>query len=434
MSMDDSAMASRAVTGIRRLIPARWALAKEAPGFIGYALAVEATVLVITVIAAVAVPASPRDVLLLAVLAGMGVVQAEIGHGVERVRRQVDHTPHINLTSVWTFAGVMVLPPALIAVLVAVLYTHLALRSWYGLRNTPPFRSMFNASLAVLSSYASYRVLTWGGVDGMRGALEDGWASLGGITAAITTYFLVAAIIVLPGLKPANRTFRELFGGWIDNALEAATLLGGALAALVLTTLPFLIVALMALLFFVHRGVLVKQLEILASTDEKTGLFNARGWHRLAAETLSRAERDEGTGAVLMVDVDHFKKVNDTYGHLAGDDVLTAIAGVLTKTVRDYDAVGRFGGEEFVILLCDITTEDAVRVAERIREAVSWLRVPAVTLGGRTEVIRGLSVSIGVAPYPDVGLALDTLLGAADTALDFAKHYGRNQIRLADAA
>jgi diguanylate cyclase (GGDEF)-like protein len=373
-------------------------------------------------------------VLLLAVLAGMGVVQAEIGHGVERVRRQVDHTPHINLTSVWTFAGVMVLPPALIAVLVAVLYTHLALRSWYGLRNTPPFRSMFNASLAVLSSYASYRVLTWGGVDGMRGALDAGWASLGGITAAITTYFLVAAIIVLPGLKPANRTFRELFGGWIDNALEAATLLGGALAALVLTTLPFLSVALMALLFFVHRGVLVKQLEILASTDEKTGLFNARGWHRLAVETLSWAERDEGTGAVVMVDVDHFKKVNDTYGHLAGDDVLTAIAGVLTKTVRDYDAVGRFGGEEFVILLRDITTEDAVRVAERIREAVSWMRVPAVTLGGRTEVVRGLSVSIGVAPYPDVGLALDKLLGAADTAVDFAKHYGRNQIRLADAA
>jgi diguanylate cyclase (GGDEF)-like protein len=429
--MDDSAAAAGAVTGLGRFLPARWAVARESPGFIGYAFLVEATVLMVATITVFAVPPRPRDVLLLAVLVAMGVVQAEIGHGVERLRRRVDNTPHINLTSVWTFAGVMLLPPALIAVLVAVLYTHLALRSWHRLRNTPPFRSMFNAALAVLSSYASYRVLTWSGVDWMGGALEQGWASLGGIAAAIATYFVVAAIIVLPGLKPANRTFQELFGGWVDNGLEAATLLGGALAALALETLPFLIAALMALLFFVHRGVLVKQLEVLASTDEKTGLFNARGWHRLASETLSRAEREQGTGAVLMVDVDHFKKVNDTYGHLAGDDVLGAIAGVLTKNVRDYDAVGRFGGEEFVILLPDIATDDALRVAERIREAIGWLRVPTTTLGGRTEVIRGLSVSIGVAPYPDVGLGIEELLGAADTALDFAKHYGRNQIRMA---
>jgi diguanylate cyclase (GGDEF)-like protein len=435
MSMDD-AMAARAVAGIRRFIPAGWALSRQSSVFIGYALAVEATVLLVTATTAITVPIHLRDLVMLAVLAGMGVLQAEIGQPIERMRRRlVDHdTPHFNLTSVWTFGGVMLLPPALITVLVAVLYGHLAVRSWYGLRNMPPFRSAFNASLAVLSSCASYGVLHLCGVDGIRGALERGWGSLGGISFAIGTYFIVAALIVLPGLKPATRTFRELFGGLIDNVLELATLLAGAFAALALETLSFLIVALIALMYFVHRSVLVTQLEVLASTDEKTGLFNARGWHQIATETLNRAERERGRGAVLMVDVDRFKRINDKYGHQTGDDVLNAIAKAIHQSVREYDAVGRFGGEEFVVLLPDITLNHALAVADRIRDAVSkYVIVSAKALNGRRETIRNLSVSIGVAPYPEISLIPDVLIGAADTALMEAKLCGRNRVRVSTA-
>lgn len=437
MSMEDPGMAPRAVAGIRRFIPARWALSRESPVFIGYALTVEATVLIVTATTAILIPIHPHDLLMLAVLAGMGVLQAEIGHGVERMRRRLVHhdTPHINLTSVWTFAGVMLLPPALITVLVAALYFHLALRSWRGIRHMPPFRSTFNAGLAVLSSCAAYGVLHLCGVDGIRGALELEWGSLGGISFAIAIYFVVAAIIVLPGLRPATRTFRELFGGVIDNVLELATLLAGALAALALATLSFLIVALMALMYFVHRSVLVAQLEVLAKTDEKTGLFNATGWNEIATKTLSEAERERGSGAVLMVDVDHFKRINDTYGHQAGDDVLHAIAKAIRQSVREYDAVGRFGGEEFVVLLPDITLNHALDVAERIRQAVStYVILPAKTLDGRRVRTRTLSVSIGVAPYPQISLIPHVLIGAADSAMMEAKHRGRNQVRVAYAA
>jgi hypothetical protein len=187
MSMADVPTAPGAAARIRRLWPARWALFHEAPVFVAYALVIEATVLTIVAITAFVVPTEVSDWIMLAVLAGLGVLQAEIGYSIERMRRLVTRAPHINLTSVWTGAAVMLLPPALIAALVAVLYTHLALRSWRGLRNTPPFRTTFNASLAIISSCASYRVLTWSGVDGMRGALDLGWSSLGGIAAAIAT-------------------------------------------------------------------------------------------------------------------------------------------------------------------------------------------------------------------------------------------------------
>jgi diguanylate cyclase (GGDEF)-like protein len=433
--MADSVMAPRAVAGIRRLWPpTRWALLGEAPIFIAYALLVEATVLTIVTTTAFVVPLYARDWIVLGVLAGLGVLQAELGHGVERLRRRLHRTPHINLTSVWTGAAVMLLPPPLIAALVALLYAHLALRSWYGLRNTPPFRSTFNASLAIISSCAAYRVLTWMGVDGMRGALDLGWRSLGGIAAAILAYFVVAAFIVLPGLKPERLTRRELFGDTVDNGLELATLLAGVLAALALVTLSYLIVALIALLFFVHRGVLSRQLEALAETDEKTGLCNTRGWYRLATETLSRAEREQVAGALVVIEVDRFKEISDEHGHLAADEVLNAIADKLRANVRDYDAIGRLTGAEFVILLPDLTTDDAMQVAEDIRQAVFWLRVPIVNTHKRTTHISGLTVSIGVAPYPAPGFAIHKLLSKANIALDTAKGLGHNRVQLVHTA
>jgi diguanylate cyclase (GGDEF)-like protein len=430
--MADSVMASRAVTGIRRLWPpTRWALFHEAPIFIAYALLVEATVLIIVTTTAFVVPIYARDWIMLGVLAGVGVLQAEIGYSIERMRRLVTRTPHINLTSVWTGAAILLLPPTLIAALVAVLYVHLALRSWHGLRNTPPFRSTFNASLAVISSCTAYRVLTWSGVDGMRGALELGWSSLGGIAAAIATYFVAAAVIVLPGLKPERLTGRELFGGAVDNGLELATLLAGALAALALVTLSYLIVALIALLFFVHRAVLAKQLEALAETDEKTGVCNTKGWYRITTETLSRAEHEQGTGAVVVIEVDRFKEISDRHGHLAADEVLAAIADTLGENVRNHDAIGRLTGAEFVILLPEITGDLAKQIAEDIREAILGLRVPVFSARGkRTTLIRGVSVSIGVAPYPAAGFAIHKLLAAATTALDTAKELGHNQVQL----
>jgi len=130
---------------------------------------------------------------------------------------------------------------------------------------------------------------------------------------------------------------------------------------------------------------------------------------------------------VLVIDVDHFKAVNDAYGHAAGDAALLAVSALVTAAVRSYDTVARFGGEEFVVLLPGVGEEHVVTVAERIRHAVSELVVP-IDFADDGRAIRDLSVSIGVAMYPTAGTVVDRLLHAADTALYSAKNTGRNKV------
>jgi diguanylate cyclase (GGDEF)-like protein len=235
---------------------------------------------------------------------------------------------------------------------------------------------------------------------------------------------VVNALLVLPARRRIGRTPVALFGTWSDNGLELGTLCLGAVNALALATLPGLAALVLPPVLLLHRTVLVKQLEVAARRDEKTGLYNTTGWHALAVRTLSEAERHGGTFGLLMLDLDHFKQVNDTYGHLAGDAALRAVAQAITSSVRGRgDAVGRFGGEEFVVLLPDIGPAEIGPLAERIRRAVSTLTVPA----GQCS-IRGLSTSIGIAIYPTSGTSLQHLLDAADTALYRAKATGRNKV------
>ncbi|OLT08804.1 hypothetical protein BJF90_11630 [Pseudonocardia sp. CNS-004] len=134
---------------------------------------------------------------------------------------------------------------------------------------------------------------------------------------------------------------------------------------------------------------------------------------------------------MLVLDLDRFKAVNDTHGHLAGDRVLAAVAGALRAEVRDRDLVGRFGGEEFVVLLAGpvAAAVELEAVAERIRSRVAGLRVEIPTPDGPLSVA-GLTVSIGVAVAPAEGADLRTLLQIADTALYAAKRAGRNIVRV----
>jgi len=428
--MDDANTAHRAVLRIRDLVcaPRNWVLWQQRASLICYCLLVEAVAVTVTVLTGMATPIRLGSLVMLVALAGMGIMHAELSRQVERLRRRVNATPHINMTSVWTFAGVLLLPRPLVAVLVAALYAHLALRSWYRLQRVPVFRTVFNASLAMLTCYAAGGVLTALGSAGIRDAVARGWAGAPVIVAAGVTYFLVGALVALPGLTITNWSPRVLFGNWMDNLLEAATLCLGGLTALALATEPGLVVLVLPPLLVLHRGVLVKQLEIAAMRDEKTGLFNTSGWHDLASAEIARAARTTGaTFGVLMVDLDHFKRINDSYGHLAGDAVLKAVAGTITDAVRDYDSVGRFGGEEFVVLLPGIAHPDVLTIAERIRAAISEL-VVSVPLDEVDTTVSGLSASIGASMYPAAGNAVERLLHAADTALYQAKNSGRNKV------
>jgi diguanylate cyclase (GGDEF)-like protein len=238
---------------------------------------------------------------------------------------------------------------------------------------------------------------------------------------------LIVAVVAVH-LYSGTTSLTDLVGTWNDNALELVTLCLGGLTALSLAYQPWLVLLVLPPLVMLHRLVLLKQLEVAAATDEKTGLFNAFGWRNYASRELARAQRTHSGCGVLMVDLDHFKKVNDSHGHLAGDSVLKAVGGLLRAEVRDYDVVGRFGGEEFAVLLPDITENHAIAIAERIRKAVTELSVDVQIEDHRITTVTGLSVSIGVAVCPDSGTVVDSLLLAADTALYKAKSDGRNTV------
>jgi diguanylate cyclase (GGDEF)-like protein len=244
--------------------------------------------------------------------------------------------------------------------------------------------------------------------------------------------FVVNLILTVPALYPTADSIQDVIGGWADNLLELATLCLGALTTLTLAVLPAVAALVILPLSLLHRAVLINQLESAARQDNKTGVWNVAGWHRVARHELAKALRRPGAAfGVLMVDLDYFKRINDSYGHLAGDTVLKAVADTITATVRPGDSVGRFGGEEFVVLLPDVTDAEAHVVAERIRVAITRLEL-AVLVADDKKLISGLSASIGIATYPAAGTAIERLLQAADTAMYRAKANGRNQVVLAD--
>jgi diguanylate cyclase (GGDEF)-like protein len=134
---------------------------------------------------------------------------------------------------------------------------------------------------------------------------------------------------------------------------------------------------------------------------------------------------------VLMLDLDHFKSFNDRMGHLVGDQLLRAVADELRSETRPYDLVGRFGGEEFVILLPGVGNAQVEHIADRLRERISRLRVLVDGPHDRPTTVGGISVSIGAAVRPDDGDDIDQLVLAADGALLAAKAAGRDRVRLA---
>jgi len=165
------------------------------------------------------------------------------------------------------------------------------------------------------------------------------------------------------------------------------------------------------------------QLDVLATRDELTGVFNRRQFLVLADREWARCRRYDMGAALLMLDVDHFKRVNDLHGHLAGDLMLREIARVAADTLRHADFLGRFGGEEFIVFLPHTDTLGALDVAERIRE-----RVAALSFEWRGEQVR-TTLSVGVASLGVDHDSVGALVADADRALYTAKHAGRNCVR-----
>ena len=168
-----------------------------------------------------------------------------------------------------------------------------------------------------------------------------------------------------------------------------------------------------------------------AVTDALTGLFNRRHMQAVLADERRRAERYSHPLSVIMLDVDGFKSYNDTYGHVQGDVLLKRLAGILQASVRGVDIVGRFGGEEFIVVLPETPSEEAYQAAERLRLAVAQTIFPG--FADDLELVVFKTISLGVATFPDITQDTQALITLADNALYRAKRGGRNQTIQADA-
>ena len=168
-------------------------------------------------------------------------------------------------------------------------------------------------------------------------------------------------------------------------------------------------------------------LQNLAQTDPLTRLRNRRGFEQAVAEYALGREGDLGGCSVLVADIDHFKRVNDSYGHLVGDQVIRALAQVLQNCVKGRDIAARWGGEEFIVLLPETPGEGAVMLAEQLRTAFGKTRIKR---GGKQELNDAVTISIGVAQI-GLGEPLEQAIERADSALYQAKNGGRNCVRVA---
>ncbi|MBN0987317.1 GGDEF domain-containing protein [Amphritea pacifica] len=177
---------------------------------------------------------------------------------------------------------------------------------------------------------------------------------------------------------------------------------------------------------YLLRYKLERQLEALSTTDALTGARNRRYFIPLLAKEIRRAKRTGQKLSLLMLDIDMFKRVNDTYGHLTGDRVIHNVSVIGHQFARDIDVVARLGGEEFAILLTACDQQQAVQVAERIRSAIA-----SVTMYSEDKAVFSYTVSIGVAELEESDKDERCFLGRADSALYEAKESGRNRVVLA---
>ena len=167
-----------------------------------------------------------------------------------------------------------------------------------------------------------------------------------------------------------------------------------------------------------------EELRIQATHDFLTQLLNRAGIMEALTQEMNRSDRREGVFSVILADIDHFKKINDTYGHATGDQVLREVATRMKASLRSYDVAGRYGGEEFLVIVPDCDESAALHVAEKIRKAVC--STPIENLGGN----RTASISLGVSTRSS-GASADALLSVADAALYQAKSLGRNCVQVA---
>ena len=229
---------------------------------------------------------------------------------------------------------------------------------------------------------------------------------------------LLARALVLP-LEQLSRVSRRIRAG--KPGLQVKTRIGGELGEFISTFNSMSVSLEESLEEITAKN---EELRVMSITDPLTGRYNRRYIEDYLGRELELAIRTQDPLTILMIDLDHFKEYNDTYGHIAGDMALKLLGNILMETVRKTDVVARYGGEEWIICLSHTSSEGGAKIAEKLRKAVEK---NVFTLKGQETWI---TVSIGIATAPEDGTDYSAIVEAADTAMYLAKASGRNQIQV----
>jgi diguanylate cyclase (GGDEF)-like protein len=409
----------RAVQGIRRW--QLWTLRQPARGYVLGIIVLDACAIVA---AAMSSHGGGSDLLLGGALLACGIVAIESTRNVKEAHGEVVR----DLQSVWLLAIAIALPPAfaflapfplmiykLLRVPRLVLYrrvfSNATLSLAYG--SASELFHAIPASVAGSAPGAGRHALTWTASVAVCGLL--GW---------IVNHGLLVIAIKLS--DPAARV-RDLIGSRESITSDLLELSLAVSLTLVVRINPFLMALALPSVILCKRSIMRSQLISHARIDAKTGLLNAGTWQREAEAEFFRALRGNMPLALAMVNIDHFKDVNDMAGQLVRDQLIRDIAGMLKDQLPTHDLIGRFGTEEFAILLPQTGRDEAQRISERLRDYIAAEPI-AIESGSQEGFVFRLTVSIGVAVLNESRRALTELIGAADNALGQAKSTGWNKV------
>ena len=369
------------------------------------------------------------DLLEYALLLGCGMVSVAATPRVAYIKSGMAR----DFLTVWVLPVAILLPP------VYAMLTPIPLQvltQWRVLKGVP-YRRVFTAA-AISLTYGAASLLFRQFPDSFAGpTIGTGRHALTWVLAVAICeivggrghHFLIVGAIKLtdPSVRLADLELNR-------EALQAdfAEFDLSVLVTVVIAVNPVLAIAAVPTVLLARRFIMHAQLLAASRIDTKTGLLNAATWEMEAEIEISRAVRMRIPLAVALVDIDHFKVVNDTYGHLVGDKALRAVTDALQSQLRGYDLAGRFGGEEFVVLLPQAREQDALNVAERLRSYIAGLSIP-VDDGDESAGCVRLTISVGVASLNGETRELTDLLAAADAALYHAKETGRNKTHVITA-
>ena len=432
MSAADQAMRQRSpARGVSRLVSRLrcWPLFALPPAVVAYVVIVIGCEAGLTLWELAFAPVHAADLYLFAALLACGAVC------IEATRRLGQPTGvSRDLLSAWWLPIALLLPPvyALIAPFALGVLVYLRVR------RAPLYRRLFSSAALGLAGAAASTLFRHAGLAGPGTASGPvSWLSRPGShvwllkpadvlaavgCAALFSVLNTCLVAVAAHTAEPQARWAEVLWDRESMLLDLTEICVGVLVAIGCALSPVLLFVALPPVIVLQRSLMHQQLQAAARTDAKTGLLNATAWQREADAEIARAVRSGESLALLLADVDHFKRVNDTYGHLAGDDVLRGLAGELRQQVRGSDVVGRFGGEEFVVLLPRTDAEEACKIAERLRQRAS-------VMGAYSDnAAMNVTISIGIAILGVHGSDLFELLAAADLALYRAKDAGRDRV------